>query len=51
MSENKCHATTHLVQLLVKLVKLRRLGHDILVHHEGWLDLLVAAFAQKVETV
>jgi len=40
-----------LVKFFVELVKLRSLGHYVLVHEEGWLDLLVASFPQKIETI
>ena len=41
----------YLVKLFVELVKLRSLGHHVLVHEEGRLDLLVVSFTQKVETI
>ena len=37
--------TTHLVELFVKLIQLRRLCHDILVHHERGLDFFVSPLA------
>ena len=43
--------TCHLVQLLVKLVKLGRFGHVLLAHHERRHDLLVFFLAQKVQSV
>lgn len=42
---------THLVKLLVELVKLGSLGHLILVHHERRLDLLVSAFTEEVKAI
>lgn len=52
MRTNKSgHKCPHLVQLLIKLIQLRRLRHRILVHHERRLNLLVPAFPQKVEPV
>jgi len=41
----------NLVEFFVELVKLRSLGHYVLVHEERRLDLLVASFAQKIEPV
>ena len=43
--------TVHLVELFVKLIQLRGLCHDILVHHERGLYLFVSSLAQKVEPV
>ena len=43
--------TKHLVELFVKLIQLRCLRHDILVHHEWGLDFFVSPLAQKVEPV
>ena len=40
-----------LVEFFVELVKLRSLGHHVLVHEEWRLDLLVASFTQKIEPV
>ena len=40
-----------LVELLVELVQLRRLGHLVLVHEEWWLDLFVVFLAQKVQGI
>lgn len=40
-----------MVQLLIKLVQLRRLGHHILPHHERRLNTPVIAFAEELETV
>lgn len=40
-----------LIELLVKLVELRRLGHHVPVHEERRLDLLVPAFTEKVKSV
>lgn len=42
---------SHFVELLVELIELRRLGHDVFVHEEWRLDLLVASFPQEVEGV
>ena len=42
---------TDLVQFLVELVELSCLGHLVLVHEKGRLDLAVASFAEKVEAV
>ena len=50
LGSNYC-LPTYLVQLLVKLLKLRRLAHLVLVHHKRWLNLLVPLLAQKVESV
>lgn len=41
----------YFVQLFVKLVKLRRLRHLVLVHHEWRLDLLVPTLLEEVEAV
>ena len=41
----------NLVKFFVKLVKLCRFGHHVLVHEEGRLDLLVTFCAQKVQTI
>lgn len=41
----------HLVELFVKLIELRRLRHDVLVHQEWRLDFFVFPLAQKVEPV
>jgi hypothetical protein len=38
--------TMHLVQLFVKLIELRRLRHDVLVHQERRLDFSVSPLAQ-----
>lgn len=43
--------STHLVKGLVKLLELGSLGHDLLAHHEGSLDLLVLTLAEEVEAV
>lgn len=43
--------TKHLVELFVKLIQLRGLRHDILVHHEWGLNFFVSSLAQKVEPV
>ena len=42
---------THLVQFIVKLIKLRRLCHLFFIHEKRGLDLLIASFSQKVETI
>jgi len=42
---------THLVKLLVKLIELRRLRHDVLVHQEWRLYFFVSPLAQQVEPV
>ena len=36
----------HLVELFVKLIELRRLRHDVLVHQEWRLDFSVSPLAQ-----
>lgn len=41
----------HLVELFVKLIELRRLRHDVLVHQEWRLDFFVSPLAQQVEPV
>ena len=40
-----------LVKFLVKLTQLGSLGHNVLVDHEWWLDLLVSAFSKEVESI
>ena len=42
---------THLIQLLVELVKLRSLRHLVLVHEERGLDLFVPAAAEEIEAI
>jgi hypothetical protein len=44
-------AKTHLVERLVKLLKLSRLGHDRLVHEEWRLNLLESFGPEEVESV
>jgi len=46
-----CVPWTHLVKGLVELLELGGLGHDLLAHHEGSLDLLVLLLAEEVKTV
>jgi hypothetical protein len=41
----------HLVELFVKLIELRGLRHDVLVHHERRLDFSVSPLVQEVEPV
>ena len=41
----------HLVEFLVKLIELGGLSHLVLVHHEGWLDLLVSVFPKEIKAV
>jgi hypothetical protein len=36
----------HLVELFIKLIELRRLRHDVLVHQEWRLDFFVSPLAQ-----
>ena len=42
---------THLVKLFVKLIELRSLRHDVLVHQEWRLYFFVSPLAQQVEPV
>ena len=42
---------TNLVEFFIKLVELCSFCHNVLVHEEGRLDLLVTLFTQKVKTV
>lgn len=42
---------TNLVKFFVELVQLCGLGHYVLIHEKGRLDLFVTLLAQKVETV
>lgn len=46
-----CDEFVDLVQFFVKLIELSCLRHDIFVHHERWLDLLVTLFAEEVKAV
>ena len=41
----------YLVEFFVKLIQLRGLPHDVLVHHKRGLDFFVSPLAQKVEPV
>lgn len=43
--------TVHLVEFFVKLIQLRGLPHDVLVHHKRGLDFLVSSLAQKIEPI
>jgi hypothetical protein len=42
---------TRLIQLLIKLVKLRGLCHNIFIDDEWRLDFLVPSFAEEVEGI
>jgi len=42
---------THMVKLLVELIQLSGLGHHILPHHEGSLNLFVSTLSQELKAV
>lgn len=39
------------VKFLVELAELCSLSHDIFIHHEWWLDLLVTTLSKKIECI
>ena len=41
----------HLVELFVEVRQLGRLCHLVLVHHERWLESLVASLTKELESV
>ena len=44
-------ATSHLVQLFVKLIELGGFGHYVPVHEERCLDFFVSSFTEKVKSI